>query len=394
MQKITKYCLLGTILIMLVLSNTNSLGNYKFENKKVKNNVKSTTINGEKLVVTTDSGVYDPGELVTIYLTNVGDKTLYGCGPLITIYTEDGEIVYEEAIYSWHELEPGEYIVYTWNQTDKNGSQVPIGFYKIEGTLFGVGITFVNCTLFAVTYEDIVTHVDGKVGENGWYISCVTLTILYDPGVIMVVLVNGKNYSEPVVICDDGEDIPVEISPIDWEGNPVQPHHYIILDIDQTKPNISIVYEVDGGNIFRGWDLLFTATATDDMSGMNKVEFYINKVFEETVNGSGPTYQWVYHYPSYYALNVRGLIRNKEITCEYVKFYAIMVIISGLGKEDIPFISAYAYDNAGNYNFDEIKSPCPKETISPGIYLFKNLTLQNNYGGFIGKFFIKALFYL
>jgi len=127
---------------------------------------------------------------------------------------------------------------------------------------------------------------------------------------------------------------------------------------------------------------------------MNKVEFYANGELQETVNGYGPTYQWVYHYPSFYSLNVRGLIRNKEITDEYVKFYSMIVIISGLGKEDLPLISAYAYDNAGNKEIDKILSPSPKVIISPGIYLFKNLTLPNNYTGFIGKSFIKAIFYV
>ena len=393
MQKRTKYFLLGMILIILVLSNTISLGNFEIQNKKFKNNVISTLLNGAELTLTTDSGVYDPGEIVNVYLTNVGNETMYACGPLIIIYNEDEEIVFEDAVNSWHELGPGEYIVYTWNQTDSNGSQVPIGFYKIEGTLFGVGVTYVNSCLFAVTYEDLIIHLDGTMGEYGWYNSCVTITILYDTDVIMEVHVNGKNYTEPVVICDDGEDIPVEVCAIDWEGNPGLPF-LLIFDIDRTKPIISLTYEVTGGNPIKGWNLLFTATATDDMSGMNKVEFYANHELQETVTGPGPTYQWVYHYPSFYALNVRGLIRDKEITDEYVKFYAMIVIISGLGKEELPFFSAYAYDNAGNKDFDEIVSPCHTQTISPGIYLFKNMTLPNNYSGFIGKSFIKAIFYM
>jgi hypothetical protein len=393
MQKRTKYFLLGMILIILVLSNTISLGNFEIQNKKFKNNVISTLLNGAELTLTTDSGVYDPGEIVNVYLTNVGNETMYACGPLIIIYNEDEEIVFEDAVSSWHELEPGEYIVYTWNQTAQNGSQVSNGFYKIECTLFGVGITYVKSCLFAITYEDLIIHLDGTMGEYGWYNSCVTITILYDTKVIMEVHVNGKNYTEPVVICDDGENIPFEVCAIDWEGNPGLPF-FLIFDIDRTKPIISLTYEVTGGNPIKGWDLLFTATATDDLSGMNKVEFYANLELQETVTGPGPTYQWVYHYPTFYALNVRGLIRNKEITDEYVKFYAMIVIISGLGKESLPLISAYAYDNAGNKDFDEIVSPCHTQTISPGIYLFKNLTLPNNYSGFIGKSFIKAIFYM
>jgi hypothetical protein len=227
-------------------------------------------------------------------------------------------------------------------------------------------------------------------GWNGWYVSNITITLNATDNE------SGVKYPPPdetINITEDGE-IPVELWAIDNVGNEVIPHHGFMIYMDQTKPNIILEYELDGGNALKGWDLLFTAIATDDTSGMNKVEFYANGELQETVNGYGPTYQWVYHYPSFYSLNVRGLIRNKEITDEYVKFYSMIVIISGLGKEDLPLISAYAYDNAGNKEIDEILSPSPKVIISPGIYLFKNLTLPNNYTGFIGKSFIKAIFYV
>ena len=128
---------------------------------------------------------------------------------------------------------------------------------------------------------------------------------------------------------------------------------------------------------------------------MDRIEFYANDKFYETINGSGPTYQWICTYPLFNALYVRGLIRNKEITDEYVKFRAMMVLITGLGEEDLQSVCAFAYDNAGNKNFDEIVGfwiPFPL-TITPGIYLFRDLILPRNYEGFIGKYFIKAIFF-
>ena len=68
-------------------------------------------------------------------------------------------------------------------------------------------------------------------------------------------------------------------------------------------------------------------------------------------------------------------------------------MISGIDQY-YPKICAYAYDNAGNMDYDCISNPCPIVSISPGIYLFKNLTLPNNYEGYIGRFFINATFYI
>ena len=66
--------------------------------------------------------------------------------------------------------------------------------------------------------------------------------------------------------------------------------------MDQTVPNIDLAYEVVGGNAIEGWDFVFTATATDDMSGMDRVEFYLNDVLQATVTGTGPTYEWGFTY--------------------------------------------------------------------------------------------------
>jgi len=263
------------------------------ENKNVENNVRNTFLRGAELEVTTDKDVYDPGETVTIYLTNIDDEILYGGGPLITIYNEDDEIVFEEATYCWHELEPEEYITWTWDQTDQQGSQVPNGFYVVEGALYGVGETFVDSSIIAVTEEDLVVHIDGIEGENGWYISCVTITVLYDPEAIKEVYVNGEIYLEPVVICEDGEH-DVEITAVDWDGNWMSPMS-ICFWIDKTPPWIDLTWEASGNNII-GWKVKWTATCSDAMSGMDGVYFRINNVVQFT-DYEAP-YEWVIEWSS------------------------------------------------------------------------------------------------
>ena len=87
---------------------------------------------GPLLEVTTDKTVYNLGEPVTIFLTNVGDELMCVTGPHIIIYNENDEIVFEEACYCYWELEPGDFVTMYWHNP-----QVPAGEYEIEGILSG-----------------------------------------------------------------------------------------------------------------------------------------------------------------------------------------------------------------------------------------------------------------
>jgi hypothetical protein len=50
------------------------------------------------------------------------------------------------------------------------------------------------------------------------------------------------------------------------------------------------------------------------------------------------------------------------------------------------------YDNAGNWDWKEFPQPSPVVNISGGIYLFQNVTLPNDYTGYIGRNLIYARF--
>jgi len=158
------------------------------------------------------------------------------------------------------------------------------------------------------TYELDPPYPDG---ENGWYVSDVEVTLeAYDPYVNDVssgvkeikYQINGgpvetiSGSEAYFLITDDGDDILVEYWAIDWVGNIETPKKTFTIDIDQTVPEVDLAYEV-GGNKLQGWMFTFTATATDKTSGMERVEFYLNEVWQETVTGSGPEYQWsfIYH---------------------------------------------------------------------------------------------------
>ena len=231
-------------------------------------------------------------------------------------------------------------------------------------------------------------------GKNGWYISDVTVSLnatddmsgvnvtyyRIDDGVWLI-------YEHYFIICEDGDDILIEFYSIDRAGN-VEDVKSSTLDIDQTKPIVWLYYEIIGGNQREGWDFIFTAEAYDDYSGMERVEFYLYNELKKNITGPGPIYEWEFHYP--YIYSVRGFILNKNITEEYVNIFALIVRISG--SETSPDITVYAYDNAGNMVIVYFPSPSYPTTIANGIYLFRRLILPNNYSGYIGNYFILAVF--
>ncbi len=95
------------------------------------------------------------------------------------------------------------------------------------------------------------------------------------------------------MIHDDGDDIPIEYYAIDNVGNE-ESHNTFTIDMDQTPPEVELVWETfEEGN---WWYVNFTATATDVLADMWKVEFYLNDILQETVTGLGPTYTWVTMY--------------------------------------------------------------------------------------------------
>ena len=177
-------------------------------------------------------------------------------------------------------------------------------------------------------------------GENGWYVSDTEVTIeAIDPlsnkvssGVKEikyrvnsgpVETIAGSSGTFLLTREDDGEEILVEYWAVDRVGNVETPKNSFTINMDQTDPTIDLTYEVTGGNQNDGWTLLFTATATDETSGMDRVEFYLNELLQETIEGPGPTYQWGFTY--YGGLNI--------------------------------YIAAYGFDIAGNTADDIVEDP-------------------------------------
>ena len=230
-------------------------------------------------------------------------------------------------------------------------------------------------------------------GNNGWYVSDVTVTLNATDDISGVKEIKYQMNDGPVetipgdygtfIIHWDSALHTIRYWAIDNVGN-TETQNYFQLKMDQTPPVLTICYEVIGGNWFYGWDLLLSAEAADATSGIERVEYYLNDVLQEIFTGPG------IHELGFIITQRRvcGLIRNLEITEEYVNFTAMLVIALGPPGIEI-HIMVCAYDFAGNVDCDEMHYIPP---IDPGIYLNKILSLPNNYSGHIGKFFIFALF--
>ncbi|MBC7129141.1 MAG: hypothetical protein H5T45_05370 [Thermoplasmatales archaeon] len=175
--------------------------------------------------------------------------------------------------------------------------------------------------------------IDGKAGEQGWYVSDVKFSMVaYDneSGVKeLKYRINGEQWRDyvgiPYVISQDGYYM---IEYVSVDGNNNEARGSITIKIDKTKPNIAFENFEEGYIYFRGKKILtpriphdtmiigdykIVVSSNDSTSGVKKVEFYMgeNMALEKYES----PYEW-------------------EIS-------------RGIGVYNI---TATAYDNAGNKN--------------------------------------------
>ena len=229
-------------------------------------------------------------------------------------------------------------------------------------------------------------------GFNGWYVNNVNVTLNATDDISGVnhtyYNVNSgewKTYTEPFTISEDGEDILIEYYSVDNAGN-VETYKHLTIDMDQTKPVIDLTYEWSGTH--SPIEFIFIATANDETSGMERVEFYINSELQEIIYGPGPEYILIKLL--YFVRKVIALICNLEISEDFVKFFAFIAYVGPVTP--VYIFSAYAYDNAGNMDYDVIKDPVGY--YEDGMYLLKRFTFEHGYEGYLGRNFIFADFFI
>jgi len=173
----------------------------------------------------------------------------------------------------------------------------------------------------------ITIKVVGKTVGDNWYGSDNSFTFTNESDEISEIYYgidgNWFPYTGTFNVSDSGEHN-LEWYAVDYFGNKSEVDGPFSFKVDKTPPDVSLEYEVVGGNLLQGWDYLFTAIATDSMSGMDSVEFYHNNVLQATVYGPGPEYTW------------------------QIKYWAVPRAT----------FKATAYDKVENSASDEIMNPC------------------------------------
>jgi hypothetical protein len=113
-------------------------------------------------------------------------------------------------------------------------------------------------------------------GENGWYVSDVTVSFTATDALSGVdhieYKVNGGSVQTgiSVTLTTDGDN-DVEYRAVDNVGNAEGWNSVATIQIDQTAPTVELTWESpDNVNV------VFTATCSDATSGMDYVEFYLN----------------------------------------------------------------------------------------------------------------------
>ena len=222
-------------------------------------------------------------------------------------------------------------------------------------------------------------------GDNGWYVTSVTVYFYADNGTIIesiYIRIDGGSWQSipgnHIELTFEGEHT-YDFLVIDKEENnyPFGPYE---IKIDTFSPEVELIWEICG-NIFTGKYILLTATCQDSggngFSGISHVEFYMNETVQAV--DDTPPYTWILKWPypppisflkvvaydnagnseqdefSYtmpWDMYIIGFIRNPEINGAYLKFHADFVITFGyygiMRNKDI-IIELYDYEgNIGN----------------------------------------------
>jgi hypothetical protein len=162
-------------------------------------------------------------------------------------------------------------------------------------------------------------------GENGWYVSDVTVTLEANDDIGVVATYYRINegglkiYTSPFNVSEEGDDVLIEYYSVDNAGN-VEDVKSAYLDIDKTPPTMTVEWEVDKVG-WREWFVYFTIKCVDNASGMDRLEIFINDGLQNVYTGP----LWTYHF----SLKIYG---DLPLSFEFI-----------------------GYDIAGNYAVVEVK---------------------------------------
>ena len=243
----------------------------------------------------------------------------------------------------------------------------PITTMIINGTLGDNNwyVSDVNVTLDATDDESGVKETYYKLDDDEWNVYNGTFTVSTD-GVHTIYYYSIDNANNTEDIKSDG------------------------VAIDQTKPDFEINLEFLDNNPLN-LIIKFEIYGEDKTSGVERVElhFEYQNVTEIVRTWYNPPYEYMIHPERTVA--IWGFIFPPTIAID-VEFRSIFVGIK-LGRI-LPiglYVKSVAYDYAGNIDYGTITSGEPPSFTH--WKFFKHFTLPNDYSGFIGNYYIDAVFH-
>jgi hypothetical protein len=218
------------------------------------------------------------------------------------VKNDTGIIVYDETIIIPGPLAPGEIASVIFPDITIPEETQAEGYYLLTMKTILNGDDHPNNdkkTLTFIIYDGgyppppTIATVSGTMGENDWYVSCVTITLtcwdpLWPPGVdyTLFKVDNGvwTIYTTPIIVCEDGGHT-VYFYSVYTDGS-TEDIQSVSFKIDQTPPSIEMsVVKIS----FNQWK--FLANVTDSTSGMLMVECYIDDMLLGNIIEPGP-YEW------------------------------------------------------------------------------------------------------
>ena len=214
--------------------------------------------------------------------------------------------------------------------------------------LLFLGMTISSTTGIIVSNDDTTPPVTTCAldppdpdGDNGWYVSNVTVTLNATDDMSGVKAIyykipgsEWKNHTGDFLIfildydCLIGR---IEFYSVDNAGNQEETKS-VRINIDQLPPDIEeVTWEAfQDPPIYGLWYVTFTVNATDACSGIDRVETFINDGEHEIIVGAGPTYEFIIEWSPvfksvtfwFYCYDEAGNVASVSVNGSDIKSYS------------------------------------------------------------------------
>jgi len=155
---------------------------------------------------------------------------------------------------------------------------------------------FYDCSIDGNPGLSLVTvKLAGGIGRDNWYGIDNNFTISYESDEIAEIYYsidgNWTKYVKPFTVSENGEHI-LDWYAVDFEGNYSEVDGPFYFKVDRIPPRIDsdgVHWEAFQKELFGDWYARFWTNATDEFSGMDRVEMYINEglyAVNDTPDGS------------------------------------------------------------------------------------------------------------